>query len=189
MQLNNIVIISGPSGAGEDSVIAGLSEFTTVNRVITTTTREPREGESEGNPYHFISHDEFQAKIADNAFVEWAEQYNNQFYGVTEDELQRVNSMEGLGIWKLDYKGAASAKKLFPEMTAILLSAESLDVLEERIRSRDNASEQFVAERMEYTKEWLKHVDAYDYTVVNKQGMLEATIQEVIDILRKEQYL
>ena len=189
MQLPNVVIISGPSGVGEDSVIEGLREFTTINRVITTTTRTPRESENEGNPYYFISKEEFEKRIKDGEMIEWAEQYNGNLYGVTKEELQRVNDLEGIGVWKVEYKGVISAKKLFPEMKAILLMAESLEVLEERIRSRTTVSEEFIAERMAYTREWLTHADIYDYTVINKQDMLHEAIQEVVDILRKEQYL
>ncbi len=184
MKFNNIVIISGPSGAGEDSVIEGIRKQTTINRVITTTTRPMREGESERNPYHFIQKEDFDT----DTMVEWAQEYNDNLYGVTEEELERVQSLPGVGIWKLEYKGVEHAREMYPEMTSILLTAP-LDVLEERIRRRDNATDEHVAKRMEYTREWMRHTDAYDYVVENKEGKLEETIEEVMDILRKEQYL
>lgn len=189
MGLPNVVIISGPSGAGEDSVIEGLREFTTINRVITTTTREPREGETDGSPYYFVSAEEFEKKIETGEVVEWARQYNGNLYGVTKEELQRVNDLPGLGVWKIEYQGVMTAKKLFPDMLAILIMAESLEVLEQRIRGRSEVTEEFIAERMKYTREWLTHEDIYDYKVINRQGKLEETINEVIDIIRKEQYL
>ncbi len=190
MALSNIVIISGPSGAGEDSVIEGLRKYATINRVITTSTRAPRPGESDGNPYYFVSHKEFERRIAEGAMIEWARQYNDELYGVTQAELERVNALPGLGVWKLEYQGVISARKLFPEIRSILLMAESIEVLEQRIRSRDvNVDDAFVQNRMQYTQEWLKHTDAYDYTVINKQGALHETILQVVDILRKEQYL
>lgn len=189
MELNNIVIISGPSGAGEDSVIEGLREVSTINRVITTTTRSPRGDEIDGKPYYFISKEDFEKKIKAGEVVEWAKQYNGNLYGVTKKELQRVNDLDGLGVWKIEYKGVMTAKNVFPEMKSILLTAESLEVLEQRIRGRDDITEEFLAERMEYTKEWLKHSDIYDYKVINHQGLLHEAIEEVVDILRKEQYL
>lgn len=189
MQLNNVVIISGPSGAGEDSVIDGLREFVTIHRVITTTTRGPREGENNGEHHYFISKEEFEKRIENEEMVEWAKQYNGNLYGVTKQELQRVNDLDGVGIWKIEYQGVITAKKLFPEIIAIFLMADSLEVLEERIRSRADVSDEFVAERMAYTREWLTHVDIYDYSIINKQGLLHETIQAVVDILRKEQYL
>ena len=188
-ELNNIVIISGPSGAGEDSVIEGLKQFTQVNRVITTTARAMRPGESEGNPYHFISVDTFEEKIASGEMVEWARQYNGNLYGVTREELQRVNDLPGIGTWKIEYQGVITAKKLYPNIFAMLIVADSLEVLEERMRTRGGMTEEQIKERIEYTKEWLQHTDVYDVTVVNRQGKLGETIQEVLDILRKEGYI
>ena len=188
MALNNIVIISGPSGAGEDSIIDGLAKFTQVNRVITTTTREKREGENDGSPYYFISKEDFESKIANNEMVEWAKQYNGNLYGVTRFELERVNALGGVGTWKIEYQGVISAKKLFPEIKSIFIMADSLDTLIMRIRSRGNVTEEFIRDRMEYTKEWLKHEDIYDYKVINHQGKLKEAIAEIVEILKKEGY-
>ncbi len=188
MKLDNVVIISGPSGAGEDSIIEGLRKHGNVNRVITTSTREMRPGESDGSPYYFISKEAFEEKIAHGEMIEWAKQYNGNLYGVTRAELERVNALPGVGAWKIEYQGVISAKKLFPEIKSIFIMADSLDVLAERIRKRGNVSEAFIQERMEYTKEWLKHQDIYDYRVINHQGKLDEAIDEVVAILKKEGY-
>lgn len=188
MTLDNIVIISGPSGAGEDSIIEGLHKYTKVNRVITTSTREKREGESDGSPYYFIAKDEFERHIANGEMIEWAKQYNGNLYGVTKAELERVNALPGIGTWKIEYQGVMTAKQKFPEIKSILIMADSLDVLAERIRRRDNVSEEFIAERMEYTKEWLKHEHIYDYKVINRQNHLDDAVKEVVEILKKEGY-
>ena len=189
MALNNVVIISGPSGAGEDSIIEGLRKYTTINRVITTTTRDMRPGESHGNPYYFISKEEFEKHIESNEMVEWAKQYNGNLYGVTRAELERVNALPGIGTWKIEYQGVMTAKKLFPEIKSIFIMADSLEVLAERIRRRDGVSEEFIQERMEYTKEWLQHEDIYDYKVINHQGKLDEAVAEVATILKKEGYV
>ena len=88
--MKNVFIISGPSGAGEDSIIEGLRERFPIERIITTTTREMRSGESQGNPYYFISKEEFERKIQEKGFVEYALQYNGNLYGVTKEEIERV---------------------------------------------------------------------------------------------------
>ena len=186
MLLSNIVIISGPSGAGEDSIIEGLRAYTTVNRVITTTTRDMRPGETDGSPYYFISQEDFETRIANAEMVEWAKQYNGNLYGVTKAELERVNALPGIGTWKIEYQGVITAKKLFPEIRSIFIMADSLDTLAERIRKRGGVTEEFIQERMEYTKEWLKHEDIYTYKVINHQGKLAEAIQEVVSILQKE---
>jgi guanylate kinase len=188
MTLGNIVIISGPSGAGEDSIIDGLKSHVKVNRIITTSTREMRAGESDGSPYYFISEEEFQKKIESGEMVEWAKQYNGNVYGVTRAELERVGALPGIGMWKIEYQGVIAAKKLFPGIKAIFIMADSLDVLAERIRARGGASEEYIQERMEYTKEWLRHEDIYDYKVINRQGKLDEAVAEVVEILRKEGY-
>tara|TARA_B100000745_G_scaffold191158_1_gene125645 strand:- start:3485 stop:4039 length:555 start_codon:yes stop_codon:yes gene_type:complete len=184
MKYNNIVIISGPSGAGEDSVIDGIAKQTTVNRVVTTTTRSMRSGESEGHPYHFVTEADFNLE----EMVEWAKEYNDNLYGVTVEELERVQQLPGVGVWKLEYKGVMAAREKFPEMVSILITAPEA-VLEDRIRRRDTASDEHIRKRMEYTREWLQHTDIYDYIVENTEGELHKTIEEVMDILRKEQYL
>ena len=188
MALDNVVIISGASGAGEDSAIEGLRSYTQVNRVITTSTRDMRPGESDGSPYYFISKEAFEEKLDRGEMVEWAKQYNGNLYGVTKAELERVNALPGVGIWKIEYQGVMSAQKLYPDILSIFIMAESLDVLADRIRSRGSVSEEFIQERMEYTKEWLKHEDIYDYKVINYQGKLDETVKEIAQILKKEGY-
>lgn len=184
MQKSNIFIISGPSGAGEDSIIEGLKKFFKIERTITTTTRTMRLGESQGNPYYFISREEFIARRDNNEFVEWAEQYNGNLYGVTKEEIERVKNSGNIGTWKIEWKGVITAKKIFPEIPSIFINAP-IDVLENRIRRRDNVSEEYIKERTEYTKEWLKHKDIYDYEVENKEGKLDEAIQTVKEIIEK----
>ncbi|MFA4831267.1 MAG: hypothetical protein WC862_02180 [Patescibacteria group bacterium] len=180
-----LIIISGPSGAGEDSIIGGLKELLPIERVVTTTTREMRPSESAGNPYYFISKEKFKEGIAEGRFFEYAEEYNDNFYGVTFEEIKRVKNSGRIGIWKIEYKGVMLAKKLMPEIAAIFIIAP-LDILEKRIRRRSWVSDEYVQERMEYTKKWLEHTDIYDYTVVNEDGKLAETIREVKRIIEKE---
>jgi guanylate kinase len=175
--MKNIFIISGPSGAGEDSIINGLAEALPIERFITTTTRTPRPGESNGNPYYFISEKEFQEKISLGEFIEYAREYNGQLYGVTKEELKRVENSGKIGIWKIEYQGVITAKKLFPEIPALLITAP-LEIMEARIRRRDHPSEEAVQERMTYTKEWLKHTHIYDHIIENQEGKLEKAIKE-----------
>lgn len=183
--MSNIFIISGPSGVGEDSVIEGLRKFFQLERVKTTTTRAMRKGESEGNPYYFISRDEFQERITNDEMAEYAQEYNNNFYGVTKEELNRVEKSGKIGIWKIEYKGVITAKKKFPAIKSIYIAAPSLDTLKKRILKRDpNVSEEYLRERMEYTKEWMKHEDIYDYKVINEENRLDETIDRVAEIIK-----
>ena len=183
---SKLFIISGPSGAGEDSIISRLEAKLPLERVVTTTTRAPRAGESEGNPYYFVSEDAFDAGIREERFLEHTRQYNGNLYGVTFEEIERVRHSGKTGIWKIEWKGVITAKRLFPDIVAILITVPSLDVLEARIRRRDpDVTDAYIAERMEYTREWLRHTDIYDYTVVNEEGRLDDAVQHTLDIIGK----
>lgn len=180
----SLFIISGPSGAGEDSVIDGLKKYFLIERVITTTTRQMRPGERQGHPYYFISKKDFQKKIKENQFFEWAEEYG-RYYGVSREEIERVKNSGKIGVWKIAYKGVITAKKLMPDILAILISAP-LDILEKRIRLRNpEYSDDFIKERIDYTKEWLKNKDIYDYEVINEQGKLDETVKKTAEIIKK----
>lgn len=183
MPKSNIFIISGPSGAGEDSIINGLEKKFPIERTVTTTTRAMRPGESQGRPYYFIPQDEFEKKLAERNFAEHAQQYNGNLYGVTKEELERVQNSGKIGIWKIEYKGVMTVKQAYPEIIAIFVNAPTLEILESRIRRRDKVSDEYIQERMAYTKQWLKHTDIYDYTVINEEGQLEKAIGEVSAII------
>ncbi len=183
---SKLFIVSGPSGAGEDSIISRLEAALPIERVITTTTRAPRAGESEGNPYYFLSEEEFEVGIREHRFLEHTRQYNGNLYGVTFEEIERVRNSDRVGIWKIEWKGVSVAKKLFPDIVAILVTVPSLDILESRIRRRDSGvSDEYISERMGYTREWLRHTDIYDYTVVNEEGRLDDAVRQTLDIIRK----
>jgi guanylate kinase len=181
----NIFIISGPSGAGEDSTISGLKKHFDICRVITSTTRPMRPGESEGHPYHFVTPEIFQENIKNNLMAEYAQEYNGNYYGVTTEELNRVAKSGKIGIWKIEFKGVITAKKKFPEIKSIYIAPPSLEILKQRITRRNpNVTEKYLQERMEYTKEWMKHEDIYDYKIVNEEGKLEETIKKAAGIIR-----
>lgn len=187
MPYSNLFIISGPSGSGQDSIIEGIKKYFPIERVITTTTRAMRPGETPGNPYYFTTLKEFEKRLAKGEFAEHARQYNKNLYGVTRQELDRVVQSEKVGIWKIEYQGVISAKKLFPKIIAILITVPNLSTLEKRIRHRDNVSEEYIKERMDYSKKWIQHEDVYDYIVVNEEGKLDKAIKEVAEIIKKHE--
>lgn len=179
-----MIIISGPSGAGEDSIINELEKRMHIERVRTTTTRPMRSGESQGNPYYFISEEEFKNKIQNDEFFEYARHYNDNYYGVTNEEIQRARDAGKIGIWKIDYKGTKTAKKKMPAIKAIFINAP-LEALKDRIKRRHFTREDYLRQRMSYTDEWLKHKDIYDYEVVNEEGKLEQAVDQVEAIIKK----
>mgnify|MGYP003530693617 FL=1 len=185
--MKNIFIISGAAGSGKDSVIDGLQSLLPLNRIITTTSRAMRPTESEGHPYYFVSPEAFKQRIEANEFVEYSVNENGGLYGVTKTELERVSALTDIAIWRVDWKGVVSIKELYPEIPAIYISAP-LEILEKRLRTRDaGKDEHYFEERMAYTREWLKHLDIYDYRVENEEGALEQTIERVARIITEHQ--
>ena len=180
---NNIFIISGPSGAGEDSIIEGLRKFLPIERVITTTTRKMRKGDKQGKPYYFITKEKFLRGVKNGDFLEHAKEYNDNYYGVTREEISRVKKSGKIGIWKIEYKGVMAIKKIMPEIKSIFINAP-LEIMANRIKKRDNVSEEYVQERMEYTKKWLKHKNIYDYEIINEENKLNKAIQDVTKIIK-----
>lgn len=186
INMQNIFIISGPAGSGKDTVIDGLIKFLPITRVITTTTRAARKGEIDGAPYYFVSREQFEKDIAEKKFIEHSTNENDALYGVTHEELDRVTRSGKIGIWKMDWKGVIAAKKIFPNISAVYISAP-LPILESRLRKRDGSEkdEAYFQERMAYTREWLKHTEIYDYTIENEEGKIDETIQKVATLLRE----
>jgi len=180
---NNLFIISGPSGVGEDSIINGLEKIIPIERVITTTTREKRPREKEGNPYYFIAKEDFLNKIKKGDFFEWAKQYNNNLYGVTFEEIKRIQEGSKVGIWKIEYQGVKTAKEKIPGIKAILITAP-LNQLKQRIENRGGMSQSQIKERMEYTKKWYKNKGLYDFEVVNSNGKLKESIIKTVNIIK-----
>lgn len=171
-------------------MIEGLRNYFEIERVKTTTTRKMREGESEGKPYYFISRREFEKKIKENLMAEYAEEYNGNLYGVTVSELDRVAKSGKTGIWKIEYKGAITAKNKYPQIKSIYIAAPSLEILRLRILKRDpNVDEKYLSERMKYTRQWMKHENIYDFKVVNEEGKLEKTIGKVAEIIKSNSNL
>ncbi|MBU1146388.1 guanylate kinase [Patescibacteria group bacterium] len=177
-------IISGPSGAGEDSVIEGLGKKIKFERVITTVTRAKRAGEREGKPYHFITVPKFKKMIKNKEFWEWARVYGD-YRGAAHKELNRLMRKKTLALWKVDYQGAETIKKKMPEVLSISISPPSLASLEKRLIKRGQDSLEVIKKRMPFTKKWLKHTKGYDYIVVNRENKLKETIDRVFKILMK----
>ncbi|MBP9728448.1 MAG: hypothetical protein KBD27_03670 [Candidatus Moranbacteria bacterium] len=183
--MENVFIISGAAGSGKDSVIDGLKSFFPLERIITSTTREMRFFETEGNPYYFISREAFEKGISAGDFVEYSTNENGGLYGVTKSELKRITEKNHLAILRVDWKGVVAIKKIYPEIPAIYIGAP-LDILERRLRARDaGKSEVYFQERMDYTREWQKHLDIYDYRIENEENKLEQTIEQVAAIIKK----
>lgn len=184
MPNKKIFIISGPSGAGEDSVIQGLKSYFPIEKIITSTTRKKRPNEVSGKDYYFLSHEEFRDKINKNKFFEWALEDNGNYYGGTYEEIKRVLNSDKIGIWKIDYKGAIKAKKILPEAISIYLHVP-LEIIEKRIRKRKIHNEKFIQGRLKYAEGWYQNRGKFDYEIYNEEGKIDQTIKKTANIIKK----
>lgn len=179
-----LIVITGPSGAGKDSVIATVSKLgQSFNSIITTSSREARSDEGEGKPYHFITRDAFQAKIDGGEMVEWAEVYGN-LYGSTKAEVEAALHQAGTVVVKVDPQGARTFKKLYPQAVTIFVMPPSFEFLEKRLVNRATDTPQVIEKRLKLAKKELQNLLDWDFLVVNEEGKLEDAAREVIDIIK-----
>jgi len=180
---SNIFIISGPSAAGEDSIIEGLKKIIDFEKIITTTSRSMRSFESQGSPYYFVSQEKFEEMIKENKFFEHAIEDNNNYYGGTYEELERVKKSNKPVIWKVDFQGVIAGKKLIPESKSILIYIPKKLIIK-RLKKRDNASADYIKGRLEHSRGWYENEKIFDYKVYNKEGKLNETIKKVAEIIK-----
>lgn len=179
-----LFVITGPSGAGKDSVIEVVRQSgQTFGTITTTTSREIRKGEAEGQPYHFIRRTDFQQKIDTNQMVEWAEVYGN-LYGSTKQEVERALQSGEVIIVKVDPQGARTFKKIYPEAVTIFIMPPSFEYLEKRLINRATDSPEVIQKRLELAKKELQNLLDWDFLVVNEEGKLEDAAREVMDIIQ-----
>lgn len=180
-----VFIISGLSGSGKDSVIAGLKEAgLDYAKIITTTSRPMRPGESPDNPYHFVSETEFKKMIFQNEFFEWAVVYNN-YYGNEKKAVEQAIVQNKPVIFRIDAQGARTVRKKISNSIVVFLIAESLEEIKERLIKRGQDSPAVIEKRLQEAEQEMKNLDQWDYVVVNKQGKLKETVNQVKEIIEK----
>ncbi len=183
------LVLTGPSGAGKDTVLPLVQKaLPNVARIVTTTTRPKRAGESEGNPYHFVDRAEFEKRIADHAFFEWVE-FRGNLYGTQRDEIEKAINSGADVILKIETKGVKNIKEKVRQMTNrslfVFITTKDIATLEERVKKSDNGDDlhrwnaPLVAWEME-------QYDDCDYLVDNENGQLEATVEKIKGLIESK---
>lgn len=186
-QSGTLVVITGPSGAGKDSVLEEAKRIGLESgQVITTTTRPMRTGEAEGKPYYFVTQEEFEQKIDKNEMLEWANVYGN-YYGSTKEEVERVRTENDLVILKIDPQGARTIKEMMPDAVTVFVEPPSVDFLKQRLEKRATDSEEVIAKRLEVAKEEMDNISYWDHRLLNDEGKLTEAAENLIAIIRKAQ--
>jgi guanylate kinase len=181
-----LVILSAPSGGGKDSVIPGLlKKLEDAVVYVTATSRKPRPGESHGREYFFYSPEKFREEIEAGNFLEWS-MVHGEFKGVRKDVLGDTLRGHKIVIVKPDPQGMRKIKSQLPEALTIFIMPTSVDVLKKRLDLRGTETPEERDVRLRNAEIEMAAAPEYDYVVVNEDGKLEQTVEEIAKIIRKE---
>ena len=179
-----LIIFSAPSGSGKTTLVHYVMErVPRLSFSVSATSRPPRPGEKDGVDYYFLSVEAFKQKIKENAFVEWEEVYENQFYGTLRSEVEKIRARGDSVVFDVDVKGGLSIKKIYgSEALAIFVKPPSLQVLEERLRKRSTENESSLRKRLDRAAFELTFEPQFDKVVVNDK--LEKAQKDALSIVR-----
>jgi guanylate kinase len=180
-----VVIISGPSGVGKDTIIAALRDrhaHPAYHYVVTCTTRRPRDGEVHGIDYQFLSEPAFLAKRERGDLLEWAEVHGN-CYGTPRDDVCDALRAGRDAILKIDVQGARAVKARVPDALLIFMVPPSLETLFQRLRARATETADELEVRQRDAAIELARQGDYDHVVVNETGQVERTAERIVGII------
>lgn len=183
-----LVIVSGPSGVGKDTVIQSLGQVPVQPEryfVVTCTTRPRREYEVEGKHYHFLDSAEFERRRLAGGFLE-ANLVHGHWYGTPRDQVREALASGRDAILKIDVQGAAVVKQKVPEALLVFLVPPSLEDLFERLQARATETADELDVRQRNAALELARQEDYDYVVLNETGEVDRTVARVDEIIRLE---
>jgi guanylate kinase len=181
-----LVVISGPSGVGKDSVVQRMKERGfPFSFVITATDRSPRGHEIQGKDYFFYSTQEFERMIAAGEFLEYACVYG-QYKGIPRFQVRQALESGQDVVMRVDVQGAETVKSLIPEAITVFLTCESEEELVARLRERRTESEEALQKRLRTAQQEMERIPDFDYLVVNRRSHLDMAVDDVVAVIRAE---
>ena len=183
-----LFVVSGPSGAGKDTLVEGLK----VRRErllysVSATTREPRPGEREGTDYFFLEVEEFRRRLSESAFLEWRE-YNGNFYGTPRSFIQEKLRDGYDVVLKPEVNGALALKAQFPDAVLIFIVPDKFSYLRSRLEARRTETNEQIAARLEIAHDEFTFVRRFDYLVINEEAQPQQAVDDLEAIVRAERY-
>ncbi|MEJ5240257.1 MAG: guanylate kinase [Anaerolineales bacterium] len=183
-----LIVISGPSGAGKDTLLQRMQERNLpFHFVVTATTRPPRPNEVHGKDYFFVSKEEFARMIEQNELLEYAIVYGD-YKGIPKQQVRQALASGKDVIMRIDVQGAETIRKLVPEALLIFVTVESEEELVRRLKRRKTESPEELALRIATARKELQRVEAFDYVVVNHEYRLDETVDIVSAIITAEHH-
>ncbi|KAK9812290.1 hypothetical protein WJX73_010099 [Symbiochloris irregularis] len=181
-----VVVISGPSGVGKDAVVHALKQARPdLHFVVTATSRAKREGEVHGKDYLFVSRAEFESWVQRDQLLEHAVVYGD-YKGIPKQQVAEALDHGTDVVMRIDVQGAATIRRLLPHSIFVFLVAESEHALVQRLTQRKTEPMDSMLVRVQTAKEEVKHMKAFDYVVVNREGALAETVQTLSAIIDAE---
>ena len=181
-----LIVISGMSGVGKDVVIKALRQRgLPLYFVITATSRDPRPGEVNGKDYFFYPPEEFQARINRGEFAEHANVYG-QLKGIPRSQIEDALASGKDVVLKLDVQGAETIRSMYPQAVLINLFPASEAEWLKHLRERKTETAAELQKRIDTSREELERIGVFDYYVINRDGELEAAVDDIIDIIKVE---
>lgn len=179
-----LLILSGPSGVGKDTVARMLLERRpdSFYFVVTATTRLPRKDEIHGVDYYFVSFDEFARMIEEDELLEYAVVYND-YKGIPKQHIRDALASGRDVILRVDVQGAATVRRLIPNAISVFLTTRTEEGLVNRLQRRKQDTAEGIALRTATARQEMKRLEEFDYCVVNPEGVPEMAVEKLLSII------
>jgi guanylate kinase len=183
-----LIVISGPSGVGKDTVMQRMQERgLPFHFVVTATTRQKRVNEIHGRDYFFVSKDEFARMIDEDELIEHAIVYGD-YKGIPKQQVREALASDKDVVMRIDVQGAESVRKMAPEALLIFITTDSENELVHRLETRKTETPDSLALRIATARKELKRVQAFDYVIVNRDFHLDETVDAIRAIIDAEHH-
>ncbi len=183
-----LIVISGPSGVGKDTVIQRMKERDLpIHFVVTATTRPSRAEEEHGVDYFFLSSDEFAEMIEQGEFLEYAIVYND-YKGIPKEQVRKALKSGKDVVMRVDVQGAATIREKTNGAVLIFLTTQNEDELVNRLQIRKTETREGLKLRIATARQELRRINEFDYVVVNRENQLDKSVDTILAIIRAEHH-
>lgn len=181
-----LLVISGPSGVGKDSILLRMQEIELpFHFVVTATSRPIRPGERNGYDYHFVTRPEFESMIVQDELLEWAEVYGH-YKGIPKREVRHALDTGNDVVLRIDVQGAATVRRLAPDAVLIFIAPGNLSELRSRLEARHTELPDEMERRLGVAQREMAEIEKFDYVVFNHDDKLDQAVEQIRAIVIAE---